>query len=452
MRINSTVPIGAAIAVVSAVVAAAAGPRPQGVGAPAATSAVPTFSRDVAPIFYKHCVECHRPGEIAPMSLLTYKDARPWARAIQTRVSDGVMPPWHADAQAGTFANERKLTTEEKDTIGRWEAGGAPEGNPRDLPPAPTFADGWQIGTPDAVFQMSEDYAVPPTGTIQYEYFYIPTNFTDRQWLQAIEVRPGNRKLVHHVLVYYQAPPDEPQAAPALRLDPEQNRTPPPLARPTHPQQRGARRLIATYAPGTSPQVFPAGTALRLPPGGVIELQMHYTANGTAGTDRTRVGMVFAKEPPAQEIRASQFLNTRFTIPAGAADHRVDAEVEFQQDALLWGLFPHTHVRGKRWNYVLALPDGSTKPLLSVPKYDFNWQTYYMFTEPLAIPKGARILSSAWYDNSTANKWNPDPKLDVQWGDQTWEEMQYTGLLYTVKTPAGSASAAGTERSVASSR
>ena len=159
---------------------------------------------------------------------------------------------------------------------------------------------------------------------------------------------------------------------------------------------------------------------------------MHYTANGTAGTDRSKVGMIFAKEPPKTEIRASQFLNSQFTIPPGAADYRVDTEVGFRQDATLWGLFPHTHVRGKRWNYVLALPDGTTKPLLSVPKYDFNWQTYYMFKEPVRLPKGARILSSAWYDNSAANRSNPDSTMAVRWGDQTWEEMQYTGLLFSV--------------------
>ena len=404
-----------------------AGPAPQ-----ITTGAAPTFSKDVAPILYRNCVACHRPGESAPMSLLTYAEARPWARAMTRRVTEGSMPPWHADAPGGTFENERRLTAEEKALISRWADAGAPEGDPKDLPARPAFADGWNIGTPDAVFQMTEDYAVPAKGTIEYEYFTIPTNFTEAKWLQAIEVRPGNRALVHHVLVYYQAPLDEPVQR-VLDLDPQHNRVPPPTTAGTRPRQRGvgARRLIATYAPGTQPQVFRSGTALRLPPGGVIELQMHYTANGTAGTDRSKVGMIFAKQPPATEIRASQFLNSQFTIPPGAADYQVDTEVGFLEDATLWGIFPHTHVRGKRWNYVLVLPDGTRKPLLSVPNYDFNWQTYYMFKEPLRLPKGARILSSAWYDNSKANRSNPDPSAPVRWGDQTWEEMQYTGLLYS---------------------
>ena len=286
---------------------------------------------------------------------------------------------------------------------------------------------------------------MPAKGTIEYEFFYVPTNFTETKWLQAIEVRPGNRALVHHVLVYYQAPP-EPGVVPLIRPNPEHNRLPSRQAG-ARPPQRGAGpgRLLATYAPGTDPQVFRTGSAVRLTPGGVIELQLHYTANGTAGTDRTRVGMIFAKEPPADEIRASQFYNAKFTIPAGETNYQVDTDVAFVEDATLWGLFPHTHVRGRRWSYTLVLPDGSSKPLLSVPRYDFNWQTYYMFKEPLQVPKGARIVSSAWYDNSAANRSNPDPRIDVKWGDQTWEEMQYTGILYSARRssqPAGASSTA----------
>jgi hypothetical protein len=208
---------------------------------------------------------------------------------------------------------------------------------------------------------------------------------------------------------------------------------------PRTPGRRPAResnlpsRVIATYAPGTDPQVFRPGTALRLPPGGVIELQMHYTSNGTAATDRTRIGMTFAPAPPQHEVRAGQFLNATLRIPPGARDHRVETELGFLRDVTLWGLFPHTHVRGRRWEYRLALPDGTTTPLLSVPEYDFNWQTYYMFKEPIVVPTGARILSSAWYDNSDRNPANPDPSAEVRWGDQTWEEMQYTGILYSVR-------------------
>ena len=398
---------------------------------------VPTFARDVAPILYKNCVGCHRPGEIAPMSLLTYEEARPWAKAIRDEVSDGTMPPWHADAPHGTFLNERGLNAEDKDTLAKWANGGAPKGDPNDMPPTPAFTEGWTVGKPDIVLEMPEPYALPADGTIQYEYFYIPTNFTEPKWVKSVEVRPGNREVVHHVLVYYRAAPDM-QRTNVLKFSatsrmPEEKT---PGIRNSPPRQGlPPRRLIATYAPGTAPQVAPAGSAFRLEPGGIIELQMHYTTNGQAATDRTRVGLILSTEASPLELRPSQFINGQFTLPAGAADVAVDADVEFLQDATVWGLFPHTHLRGKKWAYKMILPDGTTKTILSVPKYDFNWQTYYMFKEPLKVPKGTKIVSTAWYDNSTGNKSNPDPKTDVKWGDQTWEEMQYTGILFTPAVP-----------------
>ncbi len=416
---------------------------PPGASAQAPTSPpVPTFSKDVAPILYKHCTTCHRPGEIAPMSLLTYAEARPYAKAIRDEIAARNMPPWHADAPHGTFLNERRLSEAERDTLTRWASNGAPEGNPADLPARPTYTDGWTIGKPDVVLEMTEDYKVPAEGVIQYEYFYIPTNFKEPKWVQAVEVRPGNRSVVHHALVFHLAKPDQPRGMPLLVPNRQQmilQDTPEGL----RPQRRDnvPARLLATYAPGTNPQVFPAGTALRLEPGGTIEIQMHYTANGEAATDRTRIGLIFAKEPSAaREVRVSQFFNTRFTIPAGSADTRVDADITFANDAVVWGIFPHTHVRGKKWEYVLELPDGTRQTVLSVPRYDFNWQTYYMFREPLKVPKGAKLISSAWYDNSSSNRSNPDPKSDVTWGDQTWEEMQYTGLILSPAAAVTSAS------------
>jgi hypothetical protein len=367
------------------------------------------------------------------MSLLTYDDARPYAKAIRDEVGEGHMPPWHADAPAGTFENERGLTAEEKKTLLAWATGGAPKGNPKDLPVAPDYPEGWTIGKPDAVFEMAEDYKVPADGVIQYEYFYIPTNFTEPKWVKAIEVRPGNRSVVHHVLVQYRVKPDL-LRSPVLKLDPEKSKFPPSAPGVlTSPRRDDGvpSRLVATYAPGTNPQVFRPGTALRLEPGGVIQLQIHYTTTGKPATDRTKVGLVYSTETAPREVRPGQFINTQFTIPAGAADAKVDAEVGFEQDATVWGLFPHTHVRGKKWEYILVLPDGGRKTILAVPHYDFNWQTYYMFKEPLEVPKGARIVSSAWYDNSSGNKDNPNSKADVKWGDQTWEEMQYTGLLFS---------------------
>ena len=414
---------------------------------PARAAAVPTFSKDVAPILFSNCTTCHRPGEIAPMSLLTYEDARPYAQAIRDEVGEGHMPPWHADAPAGTFENERKLSDADRKTLFDWIDGGAPKGDPKDLPPQPHYADGWSIGKPDVVFEMSEDYKIPAKGTVAYEYFYIPTNFTEPKFVQAIEVRPGNRAVVHHVLVQYQARPDMTRT-PVLKFKPEFQRLPEPTfgERPPKRQQGVPSRLIGTYAPGTCQQIFRPGTALRLEPGGVIELQMHYTSNGKDATDRTRVGFIFSKDPSPREVRPSAFYNGSLLLPANSSNTAVPGEVEFQQDTIVYGLFPHTHLRGKAWEYQLVLPDGTSKSILSVPRYDFNWQTYYMFKEPLQVPKGAKIVSTAWYDNSRGNKANPDPGADVKWGDQTWEEMQYTGMLFSPVAqpkPAGSEAKSG---------
>jgi mono/diheme cytochrome c family protein len=398
---------------------------------PAGTAA-PTFSKHVAPILFRHCVSCHRPGEAAPMPLLTYEQARPYAKAIANAVANRTMPPWHADAPAGTFHNERLLTDAERQTLGAWLAAGAPNGDAKDLPPAPEFAEGWSVAAPDIVLEMQEDYPIPARGTVEYEYLYIPTNFAEAKWVKSIEIRPGNRRAVHHVLVYYLAKPDVVRA-PLVR--PRNTATSEPATRgqrrrPRRPAPEGAqRRLIATYAPGTNPQVAPEGTAFRLEPGGTFELQMHYTAVGSPVTDRTKIGLVLSGEPAPREIRPSHFFDASFTLPAGARDVAVSTELDFVSDATVWGLFPHTHLRGRKWSYELQLPGGETKQILAVPRYDFNWQTYYMFREPLRVPKGSKIVSTAWYDNSAANRYNPDPTVDVKWGDQTWEEMQYTGVL-----------------------
>jgi hypothetical protein len=414
----------------------------------------PTFTGDVAPIFYQNCTSCHRPGEIAPMSLLTYKDARPWARAIRDRVSAGTMPPWHADPAHGDFANDRRLTDRDKDTIVRWVDAGAPEGDPANLPPSPRYADGWQIGEPDAVFTMTEDYSIPASGTVEYKYFQVQTNFTEDKWIRAIESRPGNRAVVHHVIVFARDPKPAPKpAAPAAGtpapkpaptfmfaegMDEPENpeadaKKKAPLNDRPAPKQMGA--YLGGFAPGQSVRVYAPGTAVRLPAGAVLTFQMHYTTNGTPTTDRTKVGVVFASEPPAREVKITALVNQNFTIPAGAPSQRVDADVTLTRDVVVWSVLPHTHVRGKRWEYQATYPDGRVETILAVPKYDFNWQTEYVFKEPLKLPKGTKIHSSAWYDNSANNKANPDPSADVHWGDQTWDEMQFTAIAFTVDSP-----------------
>jgi len=443
-----------------------------GVAAPgritAQAPAAPTYTKDIAPILFRNCTACHRPGEIGPMSLLSYAEVRPWAKSIVSRVTAGTMPPWHADPSTGGFENDRRLSAADKDAITRWAAAGAPEGDQKDLPPQPRYAQGWTIGEPDAVLKMQEDYPVPANGTVAYQYFEVPTNFADDRWIQSIEVRPGNRSVVHHVIVYARPPAPatppparDPNAPPRPRPTPlftfaddmeipagqtggpelpaDQRKTPGPNDRPA-PKMLGPS--IGGYVPGTASRVYPVDTAVRLAAGSTLILQMHYTTAGKATTDRTSIGMVFAKERPKTELRVMALINGNLHIPAGDPNYRVDATMTINRDVTLWSMLPHTHVRGKRWSYEATFPDGRTVALLSVPNYDFEWQTDYIFKHPLRLPKGTTLHATAWYDNSPNNKSNPDPRQDVWWGDQTWEEMMFTGLTFSVD-PAPAVAAGG---------
>ena len=441
-------------------------------GAQSPTPSVgPTYSRDVAPILFKNCTGCHRPGEIGPMSLLTYKDARPWAKSIVTRISAGTMPPWHADPSTGEFQNDRRLSDADRNMILQWVEAGAPEGNPADLPEPPKYADGWMIGQPDVVLSMQEDYPIPARGTIAYQYFEVPTNFTEDRWIQAWEVRPSNRAVVHHVIVYSRPRDAAPRPEGAVQ-QPQQRRRPAPVftfaegmdipagqtggpelppdqRKPAGPDDRPAPKMlgpsIGAYVPGTSTRVYPLNTATRLAAGSTLVFQMHYTSTGVPTTDRTTIGLIFSKEPPKTELRGTALINGALHIPAGASDYRVDAEMTMNRDVTLWAMLPHTHVRGKRWSYDVTFPDGRKETILSVPKYDFEWQTDYLFKQPLKLPKGTTLHATAWYDNSPGNKSNPDASKDVWWGDQTWEEMMFTGLTYSVDPAPPASSSAGAQ-------
>jgi len=422
----------------------------------------PTFSKDVAPILYKNCANCHRAGEIGPMPLLSYKDARPFARAIATRVQNGTMPPWHAvDPTHTRFLNDRSLSDTDKKVLLAWATGGAPEGDPKDLPAPPKFAEGWMMGTPDAVFTMQEDYPIPANGMLDYKFFEIPTNLTEDRWLQAFEVRPGARVAVHHVIVFVRPGDAGPPAAPPVGAAPAGARPAPPftfgqaMRRPDdapkadrapiendRAPKRNPGAWLAGYAPGHSLRVYEPGTAIKIPKGAILTVQMHYTTNGTATTDRTSIGVKFASEPPRTELVVVPLQTANFVLKAGVPDTRVDAEVTVNTDVTLWSALPHTHVRGKRWEVAAIYPDGRTELIVDVPRYDFNWQTDYVFKTPLVLPKGTKLKTSAWYDNSTANKSNPDPTKDVYWGDQTWEEMQFTAFTFSIN-PAPAPSSAG---------
>jgi hypothetical protein len=411
----------------------------------------PTFSREVAPIFYDNCVNCHRPGEMAPMSLVTFDQARPWARSIREQVLLGAMPPWHADAPSGTFVNERILTDEDRATIVSWVDNGAPEGSPADLPDVPAFASGWTIGPPDAVVAIPAEFEVPARGEIDYQHFQVSTDFSEDKWVQAIEIRPSAPSVVHHILVYSRAPDGDRPAQAFRNVNPQpeisrrdrqarradQESSLPQISGPFSAQPRDMGVLIATTAPGTNALVFPQGRAMRIKAGSILTFQVHYTASGETTSDQSKVGFVFADAPPQQEVHSGAFLNAGFVIPAGEPNHRVDSAIEFVRDVHVTAIFPHTHLRGKSWEYRLVYPDGRSEIVLSMPQYDFNWQTYYQFAEALAVPAGSRLEAIAHFDNSGSNSANPDPTVDVFWGQQTWEEMQYTGITYVEDDPGG---------------
>jgi hypothetical protein len=334
------------------------------------------------------------------MALLDYKDAKAWADTIHEVVLEQRMPPWHADPRFGHFANDRRLTAEESDTLLAWVEQGCPRGDDKDLPPPATFPEGWKIGKPDAVYRMAEEFKVPAAGVLPYKHFVVDPGFKEDVWVQAAECRPGNRQVVHHILVYVQARGKQ-------------------LYAPD-----GTAATLAGWAPGDMPALYAPGTAKRIPAGSKLVFEVHYTPNGTEQTDRSAVGVVFAKGPPEHEVEVNILANLALRIPPRAAEHEGRLDYTFKQDALVLSFMPHMHLRGVSAKYLATYPDGRTETLLSVPDYDFGWQSIYRFTQPLAIPKGTKLTWIGHWDNSADNPRNPDPAKAVGWGLQTWDEMQ----------------------------
>lgn len=416
-----------------------------------------TFNKDVAPLFYAHCTECHRPGEASPLSLLTYKEARPWAKSIREKVMARAMPPWHADPRIGAFANDRRLSEQAINTIVAWVDSGAQEGETKDLPPAPQGSSGWKIGKPDLVLTMAEEYSLEAQGSDEYIDFVLPTGLTEQKWIKAIEIRPGNKQVVHHAIAFLQTPAlaaakaNVQSKAPAdsvfyrdgtlQRVKPDAPVYDDGCAAPNGGLAPGAQvemvgPSLGFYAPGKDIARWPANGARALPAGAKIVLQMHYSkTSGKVEKDRTSVGLVFAKAPPEITILSQGGLNQFFKIPAGAPNHEVKACYDFKQDTRLLSLMPHMHKRGKDMKYEVVHPDGQRHTLLWVPAYDFNWQTQYTFKEPVFVPRGSKLVLTAHFDNSARNRNNPDPTKAVRWGNPTYDEMLVGYFEYFVTTP-----------------
>ncbi len=432
------------------------------------TSRDVNFSKDVAPIIYQKCAECHRPGEAAPMSLLSYKEARPWAKSIREKVARREMPHWDADPNHGQFANDPRLSQQEIETIVSWVDNGAKEGNPKDLPPAPEFTQGWMIGKPDLILSMPEEFTLEATGPDEYQYFEIKTNFTEDKYIQAVEARPGNRQIVHHIIAFIKPPvkvdPNRPKLSKEeitrLRAEAEKNsiqyndgflrRTKPDA--PAYndgcsipPEEYKKRRFsgegegndnnwLIGYAPGNIVQPWEPGIVKKIPAGSSIIFQMHYSkVAGSVQKDRSSVGLIFARGPVRKEVYMAGVSNPFLKLEPGLDNQQVSACWTTNRNIRILSLTPHMHVRGKAQKIEAFYPDGKREILLNVPTYDFAWQTTYMLKEPKAMPKGTRFMVTTIFDNSARNKFNPAPDKTVRWGDPTYDEMMIGFIEYTVE-------------------
>jgi hypothetical protein len=420
-----------------------------------------TFTKDVAPIFFRNCAECHRPGEGAPFSALSFKEVRPWAKSIREKVLNRQMPPWHADSHYGDFKNNRALSQKEIDTIIAWVDGGAKEGDAKDLPPAPKFTDGWNIGQPDMVIQIPEEHTYK-AGVDEYQYFDVDPKFTEDKYVTNVEARPGNRKIVHHILAFI-IPPGSPNMAKMttdqrykamemmLRNSPFYRdgyllrvKANEPVIDDACNSPSGARggenqSILTGYAPGRNSDIFEPGVARKIPAGSIIRFQIHYS-NQTLGSDavekdRSMVGLIFAKEPPQKVVITNSIGNIFFKIPAGAENHRVTACRTLRRDTTIYGLMPHMHLRGKSMEYKVFYPDGKSETLINVPNYDFAWQTNYILKEPKRLPKGSKLMITGYFDNSAKNRFNPDPTKDVRYGEPTYDEMLLGFMDSVAETP-----------------
>lgn len=399
-----------------------------------------TFHKDVLPILQERCQVCHRPGQVAPMSLLTYNDVRPWAKAVKSAVTTGKMPPWFADARYGHFANDRSLKKSEIDLLVAWADRGAPEGDPKDAPPQkPWPAGGWLL-QPDIILDGPE-FDVPAKGVIDWFWVAIPSNFTKDTWVTSIEFLPLDPALVHHVgIAFVPHSPDVKYGEPIwqrIQRDADLITVPGQRQQDSNIVTLNAigGREQDTYLPGHPLADYRIYNAAKLIPANTdIYLNLHYTPNGKPARTHVRVGFTVSKQTPKRKLllAAVQGPSDRehFRIPANDGNWAAPpAEATFAQDVEVVSMMPHMHVRGKEMTYTLTYPDGRAETVLHVPNYDFNWQLEY--DTSIKVPKGTKLRVDAHYDNSVNNKYNPNPSKDVFFGLQSWEEMM-TGYLGVV--------------------
>lgn len=388
-----------------------------------AAAASITFARDIAPLFYSQCAKCHHQGEVAPFPLTSYKDAKDHARTIAFAVDSKTMPPWKADSH-GEFRGERKLTPQQIAMVDKWVAEGAPLGDAHAVPPAPHFPAGWTMGQPDAVFTPKSSYTLAADGADVYRCFVIPTNFDTDRYVQVAEVKPGNRRVVHHVIAYLDSSGEARRKAAGT---PDNGFT--SFGGPGF----NPSGSLGGWVPGLDPLQAPPGAGMFLPKGADLVLQVHYHKDGKPETDLTRIGLYFAHGPVDKRVHDMMLINPFIHIPAGDANYEAHAALTVPEDVTLTSVIPHMHLLGHTMTVTAKLPDGETRQLIDVDNYDFNWQTSYVYKSPIELPKGTQLSLVAHYDNSTANPRNPSsPPKQVTWGEQTTDEMCIAFLSYTV--------------------
>lgn len=426
-----------------------------------------SFAKDVAPIVFNKCANCHRAGEAVPMSLTSFQEVRPWAKAIREQVLERSMPPWYADPDSSLkFRNDRRLSQKEIETIVSWVDAGAPKGDDSNLPPLPRLAKGWSSGEPDLIVPMPVDFEIPAEGELPMQNFYVAVPFKEDRWVEAVELRPGNAAVVHHSIANVTRLPEGSKIVNGRAVKAELNTSDASRTGGLREgsevfqsqdsfSRAGAFKLIG-QAPGKGYERHFAGTAKRISPGMYFQFNMHYQPTGRPERDRSMLGLWFAKVPVTHEVLTKGVIDTVFVggkdigetrlvngrevktrgripnIPPNVDNWEIAGEMTVKQDITIYAFAPHMHLRGKDIKYVLVWPDGRKQTLLNVPKFDFNWQLHYELEQPLKVPAGSKMIAIAHYDNSLKNRYNPAPQKEVFWSEQSWDEMFIPWFEYTV--------------------
>jgi peroxiredoxin len=375
-----------------------------------------SYAETIAPMLIDKCVGCHHEGGIGPWAMSSYDMVRGFSLMMREVVRTKRMPPWHADPHVGKWANDRSLSGDQVRDLVHWIEAGAPRGDGPD--PLAEYRPKWQewdLDTPPDLVLDVPPFEVPATGVVDYQYLYVKNPLDHDVWVRASQLLPGDRKALHHTITRFFVPEPGEEDASAFS------------------GRRAGRREgggIAGYVPGSRGSALPEGTGVLLPKGAVFQLQMHYTTYGKASTDRSRIGLWFHEAPPPHRISGTVLINPRLRIPANTKAHSESASQKLTRDVLVYGFMPHAHFRGKSAEYRAIFPDGREEVLLSVPNYDFNWQTQYQLAEPRRLPAGTTLVSTTTWDNSAQNRANPDPNRVVPWGQQTWDEMLFNTVQF----------------------